>query len=136
MKIKDILQTIHVSQKKVKRRTDAIAFNRVIDFNTIVNPREMKGFINVGIFIHVERNKHKVTHTDLRGNQGFTSIRATRFRSSPFLNVTIFGGRYIQPKLNYALFQLLLRRHLFKFHDGQNMLPTLTFTFTSTCTLR
>ena len=32
-----------------------MVYNRVINFTITVNPREMKGYINVGIFIHVER---------------------------------------------------------------------------------
>ncbi len=59
MKIKDIVQTIHVSQRTVKRRTDVMVSNRVIDFSIIVNPKEMRGYINVGIFIHVERKYRK-----------------------------------------------------------------------------
>jgi DNA-binding Lrp family transcriptional regulator len=55
MKVKDIAQAIDVSQKTVKRRIDAMLYNRVIDFTIFVNPREMKGYVNVGIFIHVER---------------------------------------------------------------------------------
>lgn len=55
MKVKDIAQAIHVSQKTVKRRIDAMLFNRVVDFTIFVNPREMRGYVNVGIFIHVEK---------------------------------------------------------------------------------
>lgn len=59
IKIKDVVQTIPVSQKTVKRRIDIMLSRHVIDFSIIVNPREMKGYINVGIFILVERIHRK-----------------------------------------------------------------------------
>jgi DNA-binding Lrp family transcriptional regulator len=61
-KVKEIAKTIHVSQKTVSRRIDAMISNHVIDFTIIVNPREMKGYVNVGIFIHVEKqHRNEVT---------------------------------------------------------------------------
>jgi len=54
-KVKEIAKAIHVSQKTVSRRIEAMISNHVIDFTIIVNPREMKGYVNVGIFIHVEK---------------------------------------------------------------------------------
>ena len=59
VKIKDIAEAIHVSQKTVKKRTDAMVSNRILGFSIIVNPTEMIGYINVGIFIHVERKYRK-----------------------------------------------------------------------------
>jgi hypothetical protein len=36
--------------------------NHVIDFSIIVNPREMKGYVNAGIFIHVDKQyRNEVT---------------------------------------------------------------------------
>lgn len=61
-KVKEIAKTIHVSQKTVSRRIDAMILNHVIDFTIIVSPREMKGYVNVGIFIHVEKqHRNEVT---------------------------------------------------------------------------
>jgi DNA-binding Lrp family transcriptional regulator len=56
-KVKEIAKAIHVSQKTVSRRIDAMVSNHVLDFTIIVNPREMKGYVNVGIFIHVEKQR-------------------------------------------------------------------------------
>jgi DNA-binding Lrp family transcriptional regulator len=56
-KVKEIAKAIHVSQKTVSRRIDTMISNHVIDFTIIVNPREMKGYVNVGIFIHVEKQR-------------------------------------------------------------------------------
>jgi DNA-binding Lrp family transcriptional regulator len=56
-KVKEIARAIHVSQKTVSRRVDTMISNHVIDFTIIVNPREMKGYVNVGIFIHVEKQR-------------------------------------------------------------------------------
>ena len=53
MKTKDIAHAIHISQKTVKRRIDIMLFNRVIDFTIFVNPMEVKGYINVGVFIEI-----------------------------------------------------------------------------------
>lgn len=59
MKVKEIARAIHVSQKTISRRIDAMLLNHVIDFTIIVNPREMKGYVNAGIFIHVEKQHRK-----------------------------------------------------------------------------
>jgi hypothetical protein len=59
-KVKEIAKVIHVSQKTVSRRIDAMISNHVIDFTIIVNP-EMKTYVNVGIFIHDEKQHIMVT---------------------------------------------------------------------------
>lgn len=62
MKVKEIARAIHVSQKTISRRIDAMLSNHVIDFTIIVNPREMKGYVNAGIFIHVDKQyRNEVT---------------------------------------------------------------------------
>lgn len=62
MKVKEIARAIHVSQKTISRRIDAMLSNHIIDFTIIVNPREMKGYVNAGIFIHVEKQyRNEVT---------------------------------------------------------------------------
>lgn len=62
MKVKEIARAIHVSQKTISRRIDAMLSNHIIDFTIIVNPREMKGYVNAGIFIHVDKQyRNEVT---------------------------------------------------------------------------
>lgn len=79
MKVKDIAQAIHVSQKTVKRRIDAMLYNRVIDFTIFVNPREMKGYVNVGIFIHVEKKYYEEVTKEI-----YKEIK----------DLLVFGSRY------------------------------------------
>jgi DNA-binding Lrp family transcriptional regulator len=86
MKVKDIAQAIHVSQKTVKRRIDAMLYNRVIDFTIIVNPREMKGYINVGIFIHVEKKYHEEVTKEI-----YKEIKDLLVFGSPYENIDTMG---------------------------------------------
>jgi DNA-binding Lrp family transcriptional regulator len=86
MKVKDIAQAIHVSQKTVKRRIDAMLYNRVIDFTIIVNPREMKGYINVGIFIHVEKKYHEEVTKEI-----YKEIKDLLVFGSPYENLDTMG---------------------------------------------
>jgi DNA-binding Lrp family transcriptional regulator len=86
MKVKDIAQAIHVSQKTVKRRTDAMLYNRVIDFTIIVNPRKMKGYINVGIFIHVEKKYHEEVTKEI-----YKEIKDLLVFGSPYENLDTMG---------------------------------------------
>jgi DNA-binding Lrp family transcriptional regulator len=84
MKVKDIAQAIHVSQKTVKRRIDAM--NRVIDFTIFVNPREMKGYVNVGIFIHVERKYREEVTKEI-----YKEIKDLLVFGSPYENIDTMG---------------------------------------------
>ena len=86
MKVKDIAQAIHVSQKTVKRRIDAMILNRVVDFTIFVNPREMKGYVNVGIFIHVEK-KYREEVTE----QIYKEIKDLLVFGSPYENLDTMG---------------------------------------------
>ena len=86
MKVKDIAQAIHVSQKTVKRRIDAMLYNRVIDFTIFVNPREMKGYINVGIFIHVEKKYHEEVTKEI-----YKEIKDLLIFGSPYENIDTMG---------------------------------------------
>ena len=67
MKTKDIAHAIHVSQKTVKRRIDIMLFNRVIDFTIFVNPMEVKGYINVGVFIEIGKEVRRPRAFPSRG---------------------------------------------------------------------
>jgi DNA-binding Lrp family transcriptional regulator len=86
MKVKDIAQAIHVSQKTVKRRIDAMLYNRVIDFTIFVNPREMKGYVNVGIFIHVERKYREEVTKEI-----YKEIKDLLVFGSPYENLDTMG---------------------------------------------
>jgi DNA-binding Lrp family transcriptional regulator len=86
MKVKDIAQVIHVSQKTVKRRIDAMLYNRVVDFTIFVNPREMKGYINVGIFIHVEKKYHEEVTKEI-----YKEIKDLLVFGSPYENLDTMG---------------------------------------------
>jgi len=65
-KVKEIAKIIHVSQKTASRRIDAMILNHIIDFTIIVNPMEMKGYVNVGIFIHVEKQHRKEVTKEIK----------------------------------------------------------------------
>jgi DNA-binding Lrp family transcriptional regulator len=86
MKVKDIAQAIHVSQKTVKRRIDAMLYNRVIDFTIFVNPREMKGYVNVGIFIHVEKKYYEEVTKEI-----YKEIKDLLVFGSPYENLDTMG---------------------------------------------
>lgn len=86
MKVKDIAQSIHVSQKTVKRRIDAMLFNRVVDFTIFVNPREMKGYVNVGIFIHVEKKYREEVTEEI-----YKEIKDLLVFGSPYENIDTMG---------------------------------------------
>jgi DNA-binding Lrp family transcriptional regulator len=86
MKVKDIAQAIHVSQKTVKRRLDAMLYNRVIDFTIFVNPREMKGYVNVGIFIHVEKKYYEEVTKEI-----YKEIKDLLVFGSPYENLDTMG---------------------------------------------
>jgi DNA-binding Lrp family transcriptional regulator len=86
MKVKEIAQAIYVSQKTVKRRMDAMRYNRVIDFTIIVNPREMKGYVNVGIFIHVEKKYREEVTKEI-----YDEIKDLLVFGSPYENIDTMG---------------------------------------------
>ena len=86
MKVKDIAQAIHVSQKTVKRRIDAMLFNRVVDFTIFVNPREMRGYVNVGIFIHVEKKYSEEVTKDI-----YKQIKDLLVFGSPYESLDTMG---------------------------------------------
>jgi DNA-binding Lrp family transcriptional regulator len=86
MKIKDIAQAIHVSQKTVKRRIDSMLFNRIIDFTILVNPRQMKGYINVGIFIHIEKKYREEVIKEI-----YQEIKNLLVFESPYENIDTMG---------------------------------------------
>ena len=86
MKVKDIAQAIHVSQKTVKRRIDAMLFNRVVDFTIFVNPREMRGYVNVGIFIHVEKKYSEEVTKEI-----YKEIKDLLVFGSPYENLDTMG---------------------------------------------
>jgi DNA-binding Lrp family transcriptional regulator len=86
MKVKDIAQAIHVSQKTVKRRIDAMLFNRVIDFTIFVNPSEMRGYVNIGIFIHVEKKYHEEVTKGI-----YKEIKDLLVFGSPYENLDTMG---------------------------------------------
>ena len=86
MKIKDIAQAIHVSQKTVKRRIDSMLFNRIIDFTILVNPRQMKGYINVGIFIHIEKKYREEVIKEI-----YEEIKNLLVFESPYENIDTMG---------------------------------------------
>jgi DNA-binding Lrp family transcriptional regulator len=86
MKVKDIAQAIHVSQKTVKRRIDAMLYNRVIDFTIFVNPREMKGYVNVGIFIHVKKKYYEEVTKEI-----YKEIKDLLVFGSPYENLDTMG---------------------------------------------
>jgi DNA-binding Lrp family transcriptional regulator len=86
MKVKDIAQAIHVSQKTVKRRIDAMLYNRVIDFTIFVNPRKMKGYVNVGIFIHVEKKYYEEVTKEI-----YKEIKDLLVFGSPYENLDTMG---------------------------------------------
>ena len=86
MKGKDIAQAIHVSQKTVKRRIDSMLFNRIIDFTILVNPRQMKGYINVGIFIHIEKKYREEVIKEI-----YEEIKNLLVFESPYENIDTMG---------------------------------------------
>lgn len=85
-KVKEIANAIHVSQKTVSRRIEIMILNRVIDFTIIVNPREMKGYVNVGIFIHVEKeHRNEVT------KKIYEEIKNLLVLGPPYENIDTIG---------------------------------------------
>jgi DNA-binding Lrp family transcriptional regulator len=86
MKVKDIAQETYVSQKTVKRRIDTMLFSRVIDFTILVNPRQMKGYINVGIFIHIEEKYRKEVTREI-----YEEIKNLLVFESPYDNIDTMG---------------------------------------------